>query len=509
MSSGSGRAILIVVAIAFIAGGAGYYFVKVYRPHQVLRDAQDEIEGWEARWKAARTCLLGPTPGSSKTSEALAIRELSPDPWDRGGCTPLIAKLSRGDAPDSGLPEVERAWSELDTAAGRAAQAFAKHVGSSTTLIDDPLPAALDVLDASRMSLRVAASLTVDEDTGKPLAAVTVLPIQDGSEPFEQLDIAYLPSAHGVLLSGRTANRIVQATIPAGGTPKLARLGPGAMRAVPDPSWGGAPLGAMAAAGALDVEGAMAAPKQLDKLSNDPDEHATVVAAIGSLDDGEIVYGAPGHIAIAHLHAGTATTKVVATLLATVGTDLDGRAALVWSTPDQKAHAQMLRAAGDGPVIDLPEPAIGQPCLTGDRAWVTSSNSVIGFGVDPTVVVPSRGMLIGCTNEGAIVREGDLPQRLLVCTADCRPTTMPTGAPERATLALVAGKLVAIAEHGGVLGVWREDGKKTFFALPETAHLVMANEWPTMALTDGKVIDVIARGTKTYVVIRLPITAGS
>src|SRR5438874_6593647 len=126
--SGSGRAILIFGAVVAVAGGAGYYFVKIYRPRQVLHDAQDEIDRWEDRWKAARACLLGPTPGSSKTSEALAMREMSPDPWERGSCTSLIAKLSRGESPESGLPEVERAWAELDSAAGKAAQAFATHV---------------------------------------------------------------------------------------------------------------------------------------------------------------------------------------------------------------------------------------------------------------------------------------------------------------------------------------------------------------------------------------------
>jgi hypothetical protein len=35
---------------------------------------------------------------------------------------------------------------------------------------------------------------------------------------------------------------------------------------------------------------------------------------------------------------------------------------------------------------------------------------------------------------------------------------------------------------------------------------VLAHEWPAMALTDGKVIDVLARGDKSFVVIRIPAT---
>ncbi|HEX7703499.1 MAG TPA: hypothetical protein VF403_22320, partial [Kofleriaceae bacterium] len=70
--------------MALLAGGGGYYFFKIYSPAQTKKSAQAEIDRWEARWKSARDCLLGPTPGSSKTSEALAIREMNPDPWNRG-----------------------------------------------------------------------------------------------------------------------------------------------------------------------------------------------------------------------------------------------------------------------------------------------------------------------------------------------------------------------------------------------------------------------------------------
>src|SRR5690242_4841460 len=97
MASERGRVIAIFLVVALIAGGAGFYFIKIYRPKQVKQDAQDEIVAWEARFKAARDCLLGPKPGSAKTSEALAIREMAPDPWDRGKCTPLISKLTRGE----------------------------------------------------------------------------------------------------------------------------------------------------------------------------------------------------------------------------------------------------------------------------------------------------------------------------------------------------------------------------------------------------------------------------
>src|SRR5512139_985450 len=107
MNGEMGRVVLIFAAVLLLAGGAGYYFFKVYTPAKELKAAQDEVAGWEARFTAARDCLLGKTPGSAKTSEALAIHEMAPDPWDRGRCTPLIGKLTRGEADDTGIPAVE------------------------------------------------------------------------------------------------------------------------------------------------------------------------------------------------------------------------------------------------------------------------------------------------------------------------------------------------------------------------------------------------------------------
>ena len=75
------------------------------------------------------------------------------------------------------------------------------------------------------------------------------------------------------------------------------------------------------------------------------------------------------------------------------------------------------------------------------------------------------------------------------------------------SVAVVGGKLVAIGMHGGVLGVWRETGgAPTFYGLPEPLRLVRVREWPLMALTDGKSIDVLAHGASGYYVIRVPAT---
>src|SRR5262249_38982268 len=156
----------------------------------------DQIAVWEKRWQAARDCLLGPSPGSSRTSEALGIRELTPDPWDRSKCTPLVAKLTRGGVPDTGIEEVEASWATLDHAAATAAKSSASHVSAGAPLVDDPLPAALDALDTARDGVRAAAGLSAEHRGGSPLSAAQVVELSDAGEAVLELAPAGLPSAH-------------------------------------------------------------------------------------------------------------------------------------------------------------------------------------------------------------------------------------------------------------------------------------------------------------------------
>ena len=73
--SDRGRVLLVVGAVVLVAGGAAFWFFKIFQPKQQLKAAQEEIAEWETRYQDARDCLLGKSPGSAKTSEALAIRE--------------------------------------------------------------------------------------------------------------------------------------------------------------------------------------------------------------------------------------------------------------------------------------------------------------------------------------------------------------------------------------------------------------------------------------------------
>jgi hypothetical protein len=498
------RVVLIFVVVGLIVGGAGFYFFKIYRPAQDLKNAQEEIAGWEQRFAAARDCLLGKSPGSAKTSEALAIREMAPDPWDRGKCTPLVSKLSRGDAPDTGIPAVEKAWAELDKAAQKAAMAFADHVSRSTTLEKDPLPRALDALDAARAHLRQTARLPATEQTGTALPAAQIVPLLDGKDPVTSLEIDAIPSGTGMVLFGKTASRLVQVSTTAGGTPKVDRIGPTSLRSVPDTSWGATPEQGEVDVGTFDVEGVIATPTSL-KVS----DRSVVAAVVGSLTDGVVVYGIATELYVAHAKNGAITAEPGIEIAAAIAsTDTDGRAVITYTTPDKKHFARILHRGGDEPALELPGAPIGQPCLTHDRAWAQSVDEVFAFGGGQPILRKPLvdATLQGCTRDAALFRERGSATSLHICGDDCRRVALPSGAPTGAATTVVGGKLVAIAAHGGVLGVWREGARPVFYSLPEDAHPVLAQEWTAMAMTDGKVIDIVARGAETFVIVRVPTT---
>lgn len=532
-----GRVALIFAVVGAAAAGGGYYFFKVYQPAQAKKAAQAEVTAWEARWQAARDCLMGPKPASNKTSEALAMREMQPDPWKGDSCTALISKLTRGSAPDTGDPAVEAAWVDLDMAASRAASAFAMHV-SSPSLDKDLLAPALEDLDLKHASLRAAADLPPAPGGGRPLPAATVIALTDGSEPIASLDLESsvehasggVPSAHGYVMFGKTTTHPIQLDLVAGGAPHVATVGAASMRAIPDATWGATAGSNAIEVGAFDGSGAMPGPTNLPL----PDAQGLTVAAVGgTLADGVVVYGGMNIFAIAHAHAADVTGGPTERILnAVAATDGDGRIAVVYTDTNREHHARIVKpgsfaAAGSGagsaaspdePDVNLtkllppvPKGSFGPtladpPCLAADRAWlILSGGQVFGVGgARPPVQMWPPGTPIGCVREGFVFRVGAGEPKYTVCDDQCREARV-AGAPDLSSVAVVGGKLVAIGLHGNVLGLWREaGGAPTFYGLPESLRLVHVREWPLIALTDGKSIDVLAHGHSGYYVIRVP-----
>src|SRR5512139_2012943 len=292
VTMGSSRRVPIImfatVAVAAVAGI--YWFVKIHQPKQRLADAQAEIIAWDARWIEMRNCLLGSSPGSAKVSEALAIRELSPDPWERKTCTQLVSQLSRGEAEDTRVPEVEEAWRVLDKAATKVAVSFVSHVdpgGDAMRKKPDPLPVALDDLEAAYNALRAAAKLGPVKAPmdAKPLPAAAIVKVALGDKRILSVQEPYVPSRTGLLAFGTVEGTEVQLQLVAGKPPVVAAVGAGMQRAMPDGTWGARALPDAVEVGQLDAQGAMAEPVKLALPGP-----TQVLAVVGTWADGVVVF---------------------------------------------------------------------------------------------------------------------------------------------------------------------------------------------------------------------------
>jgi hypothetical protein len=499
------------VALPFAIAGVAVALYVVFgaaapRRARATARSESEIAAWEERYAAARGCLVGRAPASSMPSEALAVREMNGELRELRACIPLVGHLTRAAAGDDS--ELDDAWAAVDRAASRVATAFARYVATTAALDrDDPLPAALDALDAARRALHDAADLPLPDEIATALPLARVVPLPDD---IDTLELAGVASARGLVAFGKSTAGDVQIVFAPGAAPRIARVAPGGMRAVPDDGWGaiGMADGALLV-GAMDATGAIATPqtlalvpagaKRTTIVTHGASPAITVAAVVGTLERGAIVYGSATEVAIARVDHGVATAEPARAIdRAIAAVDLDGRGALAWSQHGRTV-ARLL-ADGAWP-IDLPPVHVGALCLTNEFAFVDG----VAFGAGaPYRGEPLSGYeLVGCTADAAILRAADAGA-FAICTSTCRRGIALAGAPARAAITAVDGKLVALAAHARVLGVWREGAPPAFYALPERAWPVLAHEWPAAALGDGKVIDIIARSDNRFAIIRIP-----
>lgn len=417
----------------------------------------------------------------------------------------MIGKLSRGEAPDTGLPRVELAWSALDKAATAAATAYATHVAGDSPS-SDPLPAALDKLDAARTGLRAAAGMAAETATGKPLPPASLVPIALGGTPLAGLELTNAPSAHGLVAFGTVdGNDAAEVVLRPGQPPLVARVEPGMLRALPDGAWAARPDGDKLDVGTADAAGAIASPTALALPG------AMLAAIIGTPALGAVVYGNEDKLVVAYAVDGKLTAKPTPVDSALVQTDVDGRALVAWSSKGA-SFAQLLGPSGNEAPVALADPPNDASCLAVNRGWILSNGTHLVGIAGHTVALrypdgPSDdnlGTLVGCTPWGAVVRSADTPERVLVCDTSCQTVALPSGAPDGAALALVAGKPVAIAADAQVVGVWRNGAAPAYYALPAVATPLPQRTAPQLALSDGKVIDVVASTPHGYALIRLP-----
>lgn len=500
--SDSRRVALIFGAAAALAGGGLYYFFKVYQPKQERAVAATEIEAWEQRLDQVRLCLLGPKPASSRAGEALAVRELAPDVWDRASCTKLIGKLSRGVAEDTGLLKVEHAWMTIDRAAAKVATAFASHVDPSGDAPrkrgnDSPLPAALDDLDAARAELRQAAGMDPPPASGPAaLPAAEIVPLADGADPVTGVSAWLIPSAGGTLGFGTVKGKgEVQLTLVAGAPPRLDRLPPGALRAAPDRAWGAAGLREAVAIAPIDERGAFGA------MTTFPVElGARVLIAVGTMASGLVAYAASNHLVIARAAgAPFALDKPIEVGRMAFALDPAGRGLVAWSplASDGPMHGFIARDGTPPVIVELGDGVPAQACLTATRGWVAGAGQFVSFderGAAPHVLPDHQ--LVGCTSEGALLHRDDTTH-YAICTDGCRGADLSGLRPtEIATIA--GGKVYAIRARGRVIGVWTEGKPPRFYATEQAVT-------PTLAMSNGKVIDVLGETEDRAVIVRVPL----
>ncbi len=521
-----GRILLICGAVVVLLGGGGFYFFKVYQPAETQRRAQAEIERWELRLAKARACLLGSTPGSSNVVEALAIRELSPDPWDRGTCTKLVSELSRGDAEDSGLLEVEEAWQQIDKAARHVALSFLTHVDPGGELENnrggaDPLPGALEAMDKAHASLRSTAGMEPPVLPGgtQPLRAVEVTTVLHGKQPLTGLDSHIPPSVGALVGFGRTQHERVQVTL-AGGPASVAPIANFTRRSVTDPTWGSRSPGCLDCQaptleiGTIDASGTVQptttltikhrkpARAAMDEEGFDPEDEQEVrpevTFMLGDARSGVLVYSLDNELSIVRSVNGALTTeKPTAIEHLSSAIDPAGRALVAWSTPASALSGMILSAGTPTTVVPLGEGRPMASCLTTTRGWIATEDDLVAFDGKAVIRHPLPGHeLVACNATAALFRSTRLDNRYLICTAACRSVAVKSR--PRAIPALVGEQVVALAIHGPVLAVWNEQDKPLYFSLPRPVI-------PHMAYGAANSLAIVGESDATVVVVRAPL----
>ena len=487
MSSERRVAFGVFAIVAILVGGGAFYFFGVVRAKQEKGGARDEALAWEKRWLEARTCLVGETPLASKPGQALAIREMGAEPATR--CTPLMGKLSRGEAPATAFADVEAAWTEIDKAASKLGTAYGRHV-SGTPGTHDPLPEALDAFEDRRAALRAAVDLPPAEPLGPPLPAAEMIALTDGGDPVTKLD-DITPSAHGGLGYGNTKSHEVQVVLTAGGAPQIARVGFGEIRST-------AELGFAAVAGvdgirlgAVDREGAMTDGQTLDLPGK-----VGVLFVVGNAKQGAVLYGVGDKMLLARADGGPFTPgkeMAVASVMANVD-PVTNRAAAVWTDPKGDVHGVI---AG-GAVVDLGKSGDAAAiCLTNDRAYAMTRGALVAFTTDkalPSQLV-STYRLVGCSPSAAVLGVDGSRGNFQTCGDTCRAVEL--GSSPNARPIAAKNKVYAAAAHSGVVEVLREGGKPIFYATGlDSIH---------SAMTDGKVMDLVGQTSTGYAIARLPV----
>ena len=511
MSSDRNRIVAIFAGVALVLGGGAFYYVKIFTPNEARGVAREEFKAWDQRWQSVRSCLLG-DERSAKASEALAIHEMADQSFTAKTCTGSVGRLARGPGESSGISAIEEAWVDLDRSSSKLADAFSHHVMTGSSWKSDALPGAIDTMVLARAKLRDALGLPDDRKT--TLAPLPVAQLVRLDPKLTQIRTdPYKPTSLGAIYFGQQNGKEVQIVMRAGTPLAIARVD-GTTRGVPDTSWGASVEDGKLLVGPVIESGTIAQPAAtLELPALGKDERAYAIAAVSgtaAAGKGLVVVGNEGKLLVAR-QDGTGAWKLeppIAITHATAELDLDGRVTGIWSDAKRVPHARMWQAGEPDQELLIKDdpPDFSAVCLTRDKTWLAVPETIYGLSAAaPVSAMSGDGELIGCSADAAIL--GGRSGGYQVCTASDCHQAMLADAQHLISITDLGGKLVGVTSHGGVIGVWHEGAKEpVFYGLPEPVEIAMGRERPPMALTDGKVIDVLATVGTSYVTIRVPAT---
>ena len=498
--------IVTVVAIVVVGLGAIAAWLFWWTPRQEREEAQAQVQDWEKRWLAARTCILGDPPLAADAADALALSELASGSLASNAtdCTPAVSSITRPEGA-AVADDVEAAFAEVQAAIPAVAKAYAFRISSEPDEIDRrvaELGIAITALDAAHDRLRSVAGLgALDRGGGAVLhrtADPTPLVIEG-----EPLLAPGLTSMRGGVLRGTRFHRASQmytVTGPAPDQVRSIRSAIDAAPALPDASWMTAVLPArafdekaldgalvpVALPAGLTIDHATAVPVAptawipIGALGKDlersvvlvPDAMGGVVVpagtpalALAASKDGGKTWAPVTREGLVAGMVDEAVFDLVAGAIDVVIRSIDER------EPDQYLRFDAARPAEIPAPVSAPELRLSGSCRRGEVLWWLGSTGVYRLaGAELTQApVPAGGTRVhDCTADAVLIEEDSMPVRYHRCArGGCaevfRGSTYAYG---RAGM-LDDGTVVYAAGRGAVIALWTEGvPDPTYFKLP-------------------------------------------
>ena len=289
-------------------------------------------------------------------------------------------------------------------------------------------------------------------------------------------------------------------------------VGDGILRTVPDAAWGAGGGPGQIVIGPLDEAGALSpapASPGTDKPGK-PDPRAVpvegrgrVFAVAGTPEDGLVIAGGDSSLVRIRAEGGKLTAdKPLAIEQLAFAVDPAGRSFVAYNEePDGHLRGVLARGARAGGPIELGDTIAGGACLSSRHAWIASADSerIISYDTERGSVTPHTWPghdLLGCTADAALLQKRNASS-FAVCTTDCRVAVLQGMRPSKIST-LAGDEVVSISLRDQVLGVWREHGPPRYFAASAPLLRLL------LAISDGKVIDIVAQSDAGMVIARVP-----